>query len=479
MIQSAFLADNHGSKSSKSANKQTLLDAIEAQISAEKASFHTPGHKGRLSLRLQGEIWNADLTELPGLDELAESAGVLEKLQNRIAKKWNSRRSFISVNGASAALCAAIVACAGLGTKIVLPRNVHRSALNALIISGLDPLWYEAEWLDEWQCWGAANEASLNDVIANCTDSIAAVVICSPSYSGSVSNIEAIAKHCHKRGIQLIVDEAHGAHLLKQHRFQPGALNFDADLVVHSLHKTLSAPTQTGALHVNHNCVLSDMQIKVALNMLQSSSPSYLLMLGIEAALDDVDAGSLEDTQDLSINLRKAINSLKNIETLETASGEDPLHVLIKHNHLSAEDLYTQLSHHGIFAETILGNGVLLLLGSASKQADLDHLVQTLLSLDSIQNEKDESFAGKKPTFAPQDMNPRKAFFAKSSSIPIEQAPGRIACDYYAPCPPGYALIAPGQKYSQESIKVLTTETVRVVTDPQLQGDSDGPHTAS
>ncbi|MBX9725502.1 MAG: aminotransferase class I/II-fold pyridoxal phosphate-dependent enzyme, partial [Candidatus Obscuribacterales bacterium] len=246
MIQSAFLADNHGSRSSKSATKQTLLDAIEAQINSEKASFHTPGHKGRLSLRLQTPVWSADLTELPGLDELAESAGILEKLQNRICEKWNARRSFISVNGASAALCAAIIACAGLGTKIVLPRNVHRSALNALLITGLDPIWYEAEWLDEWQCWGAASEESLNNAIGNDTNSIAAIVVCSPSYSGSISNIKALSTYCHERAIQLIVDEAHGAHLLSQNGFHPGALAFDADLVVHSLHKTLSAPTQTG-----------------------------------------------------------------------------------------------------------------------------------------------------------------------------------------------------------------------------------------
>lgn len=466
-----------------------MLDAARHQLRNEKASFHTPGHKGRLSLDIE-PAFAGDLTELPGLDELSRANGVLQELQGRFAGLWNARTSLISVNGASAALSAAILACAGAGKSLLLPRNAHRSAINALILSGLAPIWYEPDWLTSWGTWGATNPISFKRLLAEHGDSLAAAVITSPNYAGVLSEIEELVSDCREHGVISIVDEAHGAHLGVTRKIcglPEGALSCNADLVAHSLHKTLTAPTQTGILHINKHCPIKDEVIRASLNALQSSSPSYLLMLGIENSLADLDANNLKRCLELSDRLKKNLNTIPGFEILEQPDDEyDPLHILIRHRDLPASELHDALADRGIYAETVLGAGVLILLGLKSTPADIDLLIAAASSIEADyrlsgrgtgQPHSDENIH--KPPFCPQQLNPRQAFFAESILIPAAEAEGKIASDWIAPCPPGYPILVPGQKITREIIEFLETSTsIRVVKHPQLEGDSDGSNTA-
>ena len=482
MTQSTFLADNQGSKH---VCQSGLFAAVRQHIAKERASFHTPGHKGRLALDIAGAQFAADLTEVPGLDELANAGGVLKDLQARMSCLWKSRRSFISVNGASAALTAAILSCAGRGSEILLPANVHRSALNALIMSGLEPVWYEPDWLENWGTWGATSVETLEKLLTTRVNSLAAVAVTSPNYAGLLSDIEKISCLCRKHNIVLIVDEAHGAHLLNNKFLPENALSLGADLVVHSLHKTLSAPSQTGVLHLGKDCPINEEVAKSALNMLQSSSPSYLLMLGIETALSDLERDSLRKVRNLADSLREQIGRETQFELLDRQhSPNDPLHLLLAHRDLSGQQFYDALAAKGIYAETVLGRGILLLLGLGSTDFDLDLLIDALASINS-ENTPAEGAAPaadrkiSRPPACLQQLNPRQAFFAGSEAIPVKLASGRIACDWIAPCPPGYPLVSPGQLISPETIKFLENNTsIRVVKHPQLEGDSDGTNTA-
>jgi arginine decarboxylase len=482
LTQSTFLADYQGSET---VCKQGLSVAIKQQLLAEKASFHTPGHKGRLTLDIEETAFAADLTELPGLDELANASGVLFDLQQAIASIWQARKSLISVNGASAALVAAILACARRGSEILLPVNVHRSALSALIQTGLDPIWYRPDWLADWGTWGAANIQSFQQVLESRAGLLAAAVVVSPNYAGVLSDLERIAHLCRKQEVLLIVDEAHGAHLLPDSSLPTNALQSGADLVCHSLHKTLCAPTQTGILQIGKNCPLEDGAVRAALNTLQSSSPSYLLMLGIEKSLAYLEENTFKKSLAVAAKLRSMLSRHGQLKILE-GQETDPLHVLVQHKNLSAGELYQSLSAAGIYAETVLGRGVLLLSGLGSQDSDLDCLSEALAAVEKEAVFARQSSTGvpfkevfPEPQFSPQHVNPRRAFFADYRWIYPAEAEGEISCDGIAPCPPGYPVLAPGQRINRETIKILKNDiSIRVVNHPQLEGDSDGSNTA-
>jgi arginine decarboxylase len=474
LTQSTFFAENTGSKTTESQRGQTLRAAINRHLRDEKVSFHTPGHKGRFSLGMN--LAQADLTELPGLDQLSYPEGVLQTLECRISALWNSTDSVISVNGASAALSAAIIASASFGKKLVLPRNAHRAALSGLVLSGLEALWYEPEWLPEWNTWGCTSLESVREALAESNGSTAAVLLCSPNYAGILSDVKAIAELCHAHDAILIVDEAHGAHLFGGNDCPAGAVKNGADIVIHSLHKTLSAPTQTGVLHLANSGKIEKSALRAALKLLQSSSPSYLLMLGIEQMLEELELNGPDKVYSLAKLLRSKLAKTPEIQLL-SEGAQDPLHILIKHKKIDAQNLYTLLANQGIFAETILGDGLLLLLGQGSSTEDVELLLRVLETLES-QAIQEQAPGQRVPGFV-QKMNSRSAFFSRSECVEATSSISRISADWIAPCPPGHAIVAPGQEIGPEILHFLNHNTsIRVVKD-QLEGDSDGPNTTS
>lgn len=447
-----------------------LASAIEAHCVKEKASFHTPGHKGGTYFRCGQNLWAMDVTELPGLDELAYASGVLANVQERAAKIWNAAASFISVNGATAGILAAILSVRARNTHILVPRNAHRSIVNALVLSGLQPIWYEPKWDETWATWSEVDRSLLANLIESNIKNLAAVVIVTPTYSGAISDAAAITATCHAHGIPLIVDEAHGAHA-------PHAVTAGADIVIHSLHKTLSAMTQTGVVHVTRESLVEPEQVRLALNMVQSSSPNYVLMSSIEQALSEIaDGKRISGAIELSRKIRsELLNCSKHIHLYESMS-QDPLHILISHDHIGAEILYERLVDHGIFAETVVGNGVLLLLGAGSTANDMDVLLSAVRAIDSIGTKNNielshRAHASKPiPIFGDQVISPQQAYFAQTESISAQDAAGRIAAECVAPCPPGTPLLVPGQCILASAIELCKLPELRVVVESQ-QGE--------
>lgn len=457
MTQS-ILSNSKGSDSNESFCGQSLRAALTKHLSIEKASFHTPGHKGRLSLDINNPL-SIDLTELNGLDELSSANGCLRNLQTQLAQIWKSKQSFLSINGATAALTASIIAVASQSRKkkILLARDAHRSALSALILAGLEPIWYSASFDSDWQVWTRVDPSRFEKALEAHKEDIAAALVCSPAYSGFSSDLEELAAICHAHKIPLIVDEAHGAHFFETLGFPCSAIESGADIVIHSLHKTLSAPTQTGVLHITNKCSIAAEHFQAAMNLLQSSSPSYLLMLGIETAIHN-----LQEKIASALELAELLHSkLKKLKHVKLAPGNDPLHTLIQVQGWSATELANQLMSEGIFPESVLGAGVLLLVGAGSNLDDINYLIQIL---EKIESKPGEVKMPKKPPVAEQVISPREAFFAESELLKPEDAIHRISSDWIAPCPPGYAIIAPGQKLEADHISLLGNHSsVRVV----------------
>lgn len=456
-----------GSDIDKLANAQSLSKAITQHWSKETVSFHTPGHKGREKFVIGAEL---DVTELPGLDDFTYPQGILDKLNKSAADLFGARSSFFSVNGASAALMAAILAHSYLQKKILLPRNCHRSAINALILGGLEPVWYEPLWDEQWGVWTGPDLRDVEKLLLQNLEMLSCVLVHSIEYSGAATSLEGLARLCREKGVTLIVDEAHGTHKLKENALASGA-----DIVVHSLHKTLGALTQTGLLHVGQSYSGDENKLKTSLNMVHTSSPSYVLLSSIEQALGV--STELEQrvaiVRELASRLEQSLLEL-GIEVFQGGQdkGKDELHLLCRVPQLEPQQLFDDLTRRGIYPETILGQGVLLLLGVGTTADDITATVEVFKELVQTRVLRNKSANFPKPEFQEQVLNPRDAWFMESEQVEIERAEGRIASDCIAPCPPGTPVLCPGQRIPR-AIPTLLPEHrwLRVVTNPD-RGDT-------
>lgn len=478
------------------AHDLSLAQAVSEHIKKERASFHTPGHKGRLSELSPSLSLDAagDLTELPGLDDFSNPQGVLRRLEERAAAIFGSGESLLSLGGASTAIMAAIHSARELGDSIVVPRNAHRSVIEALCFTDLRPIWYEPEFDEDWQVYSKVSPETLESVLdeAQKTSKVALVVVVSPTYAGARSDLEAICKLTRARGLSLLVDEAHGAHLACVH---PGrsttqtsgqappvtlsALESGADLVAHSLHKTLSGLTQTGLLHIGKNSIFAAEQVREQLLRLTSSSPSYLLLASIEAALDLVESARgqhlLLELEELGRKARGAIEQIDcyNIyrpagTAHDTRIETSASHIFIKPNQGNCTQLQQHLLSQGLYPESLLGNGLLLLLGIGSQTKDLEALITALkiykpASSQTPRLEPPIQNPALKPSAMVCPLTPFQTSQARKISIARGAALGRTAAEFLAPCPPGIPILIPGQEITTEVLESTNRERFLVV----------------
>ena len=262
--------------------EETLLEYARSDL----LPMHMPGHKRRGSPSGENLPFALDVTEVEGMDDLHDAHGILAEGMARAAALYGSDRAFYLVGGSTVGILAAIRAAVRPGDAVILARNCHRSVYHAAELCRLRPhyLMPSAE-LDFGVCASVSPDA-LARALEDCPDARLAVIT-SPTYEGVISDVAALASLCHKRGIPLLVDQAHGAHL-GFGGLPAGAVAVGADLVVQSLHKTLPSLTQTALLHVSGNRIDSA-AVERQLSVFETSSPSYPLMASIDRCVRRMD----------------------------------------------------------------------------------------------------------------------------------------------------------------------------------------------
>lgn len=435
-----------------------LRERVAAVVARERASFHTPGHKGRVeafsSKRDLSLDIGFDVTELPGLDDLSRPEGILLQLEERLAKLFGARESFISVNGASACLMASLMAAASLGKRILVPANLHRSAVSGLALSGLEPVWYQPQWNSDFGFFEEVSPAAIEKALKE--NAVSALLLVSPTYQGAMSDVAAISSLCRKHNVLLLVDEAHGAHLLCDEILPSSAMMW-ADIVVHSMHKTLPGLTQTGVLHIGNHSPFALNNLRSLLTMVQSSSPSYPLMVSIEGIVDylETDAGiaKLWSATELSEKLRNGAERAERYEIYEPRNGE-PWHVLIRPKFET--DFQRELQSRGVGIEAMFGRAALFLMGTGN---NFDDLFLTVGALRDISEGATSAGSNVQKLDAPplfkQAMSPAAVLRLPSDVVRIENALGRVSSECIAPCPPGTPVVVPGQFIEKESLAYL------------------------
>jgi len=465
-----------------------LVQALKDYDQLQRRRYHVPAHAG---LNLLPEAWDLvrepyryDLSELEGLDVLSEPTESIREAQAQIAKIFGVEHSYFLVNGASVGLTAALLSVVKPDETVLLARNVHRSVLSGLILAGVKPIWFLPERLPDWGLWGAVTPAQVEEQL-NAHPAVKALFITSPTYEGIGSDIQNIAKLCRSRDVLLVVDEAHGGLWPFSEQLPTSATALGADIVIHSMHKSGGSLTQSALAHLPIGSRANPTVFQQALNTLQTTSPSYLLMASLEATchmlVSEAGQARIQALLEKTFRLRRELNAnLKHFRlfqpNLEEIPVWDPCKLYLVHPTETGEDWAARLEERDRLAyESASPYGALYLANLGASNEDFQVLQQALLAEDlrstSQAQEVDLPMSlqarleAQNPSVLLPEMAilPRDAFFSTGEQVSVEQAVGRIAKETVVHCPPGIPVLFPGERVMEMHLPFLPEEGVLVV----------------
>lgn len=459
--------------------KMPLLEALEIFREGDPAYFRIPAHRFLRGLNpaLTGKDLAAlDLSEAEGLDDLHQARGPIREAQELAAELFHAQTSFFLVNGTTCGNEAMVLSAVREGEKIIVPRNVHKSVLMGLIMSGASPVYVMPEYLEEWNLWGSVTPETIEKAFEREPDS-RAVLLVSPTYYGITSDLEQIAQICRKHDALLLVDEAHGSHLYFSENLPKGALACGADAVAQSFHKTAGSFTQSSLLHLGTDRI-SRQKVAENLQLVQSTSPSYLLMASLDAARRELAVNGhsmMEKAISLAAMAEKGLKKIPGIRVLEEEKdasaamfGKDCTRLVFSAAELGisgyrlGELLYERFH---VSPELTDEENVVAVITFANEPEDILRLTDAvrILSDEAVRNcgaaGKNRKHRGKSFQIfnvPEQAVTPRKAYFEENWEVlPLERTVGRISKEMVVPYPPGIPLLCPGEIITKEHVQAI------------------------
>lgn len=462
-----------------------LYDKLRDYSASAYYGFHMPGHKRNAELTGAKLPYEIDITEIEGFDDLHHAEGILKAAQQRAASVCHAEETHYLINGSTVGILSAVLGCTRRGDKILMARGCHKSVYNAVYMNELLPVYL---WQDIMEGTGLNRHTEPEEVerLLQEDPDIKAVVITSPTYDGVVSDVRRIAGIVHKRGIPLILDEAHGAHFGFHPYFPENGNVQGADIVIHSLHKTLPALTQTALLHMNGE-IADRKRVRRYLHMLQSSSPSYVLMAGIDECirmLSDKSSEVFECYVNLLERTRNRLRTLRHLRLIETEYYDRSKIVISaagcmirKEGELkkfTGKDLYSILNEkYFLQMEMASASYIVAMTSPADSGEGMDRLVGALSEIDGklakSGNEKERiagnnseyvAFSWKKDISNETVYSPCQAEMLAEQGkyieyIPISECRDRVVLEYAYVYPPGIPLTVPGERVSEDAADML------------------------
>lgn len=445
-----------------------LVRALQLLQEQNPVSFHVPGHKhGHLS-NLPSEMQASlsfDFTELTGLDDLHEAEGVIREAESLLSSLYQSNRSFFLINGSTVGNLAMIYAACQADDTIIVQRNAHKSVFHAIELTGARPVLISPQWDAHTRTPGVLTPDQVERALA-AHPHAKAIVLTYPTYYGIAGErLGEIIDLCHSRSVPVLVDEAHGAHFIIGEPFPHSAIEMGADVVVHSAHKTLPAMTMGSFLHVRSK-LISEKKIAHYLQMLQSSSPSYIIM----ASLDDARAYAASykgNDKRKFMELRSSfIQELKEINHLEIVETDDPLKLLIRAEGHSGFALQAALEAEGIYVELADPYQVLFIVplwneqSAPPLQAWKEKMVAAVTNLGKVEEPPISISLAAWPAGISTLAYPPSALpDMETEWISMDEAEGRIAAASVIPYPPGIPLLIKGEEIKESHIQALSALT--------------------
>lgn len=475
--------------------EELLINRLAAYARSDMYPFHMPGHKRRTGP--EESFMNSctdsftnpfavDITEIEGFDNLHHPEGILKDSMKWAADVYGSDQTYYLINGSTGGILAAVCGSVPRGGRILVSRNCHKSVYHGICLNQLKTSYVYPQEIEGLGIQGGITAEDVDRMLNRYMDTQAVLIVC-PTYDGIVSDIEAIARIVHRAGLPLIVDEAHGAHFRYDAMFPVSALDLGADVVIQSVHKTLPSLTQTALLHIKCNrpdggCYADRERIDRYIHMVQSSSPSYVLMASIENSIYQMEQTDTAPYGKQLHRLRRRLGQMRHLRLADTGligqagirdldiskivvstrgtclyPAEDGLtgftgahldDILRREYHLEMEmcgaDYVTAIT-------TVMDSGEgLERLGDALTRID-SQLTDAGYKPDGRSGNQKSVYSMRCDTA----MSMGEAMEEKMASVGLEDSAGCISGEFVYIYPPGIPIVAPGEWISRPILEVI------------------------
>ncbi|MFB5660735.1 aminotransferase class I/II-fold pyridoxal phosphate-dependent enzyme [Alteribacillus sp. HJP-4] len=471
-----------------------LFDALKRHAAAKPVPFHIPGHKSGKGMNEEfrsfiGEnALSIDLINIEPLDDLHHPAGVIDQAQKLAAEAFGADYTFFSVQGTSGAIMTMIMSVCAPGDKILVPRNVHKSIMSAIIFAGASPVFIYPELDHELGISHGITPEAAERAMHQHPDAKALLVI-NPTYFGVAADLKEIVRVSHKRNIPVLVDEAHGVHIHFHKDFPLSAMQAGADLAATSVHKLGGSLTQSSVLNVKEGLIRAS-HVQAVMSMLTTTSTSYLLLASLDTARKHLATRGpdlLARTSLLAEETRILINEIDGCHCPgeEMLDGKavyavDPTKLIISVYQLGITGYEAEKwlrTHYNIEVELSDLYNILCIISFGDTNNETSYLIEALQELSL---EKRAAFSSVKahaislPDIPVLSVSPRDAFYAPTETIPYGHSAGRIIAEFIMIYPPGIPVLLPGEIITEENLNYITENIlaglpVQGPEDPTLQ----------
>ncbi|MFA9557304.1 aminotransferase class I/II-fold pyridoxal phosphate-dependent enzyme [Evansella sp. AB-rgal1] len=454
-----------------------LFDGLLAHVKQKPVQFHIPGHKGGKGMDpefreyIGDNALSLDLINIEPLDDLHHPSGMIQEAQHLAAEAFGADYTFFSVQGTSGAIMTMIMSVCGPGEKIIVPRNVHKSIMSAIVFSGATPIFIHPEIDEKLGISHGITTEAVEKAIQTHPDAKGLLVI-NPTYFGVAANLKQIVKIAHSHDIPVLVDEAHGVHIHFHDELPISAMQAGADMAATSVHKLGGSLTQSSVLNVQGNLV-SPNRIQSIISMLTTTSTSYLLLASLDTARRNLmmkGKEQLTNTIRIAESTREKLNQIPGIycpgkELLNDHAifDIDPtkLIISIKNLGITGHDVELWLrDKYRIEVELSDLYNILCIITLGDSEEKVNILIEALkeLSKERFQDKTDgqeEKVNVYVPNIPMLALSPRDAFYAETEAIPLEDSAGRISAEFVMVYPPGIPILIPGEVIDEENLHYI------------------------
>ncbi|TKH42031.1 aminotransferase class I/II-fold pyridoxal phosphate-dependent enzyme [Paenibacillus sp. FSL R10-2782] len=453
-----------------------LFTALKKHAQSNPVQFHIPGHKKGVGAdpefrEFMGDnAFSIDMINIAPLDDLHQPTGVIEEAQKLAAEAYGADYTYYSVQGTSGAIITMIMSICLPGDKIIVPRNVHKSIMSAIILSGAKPVFVSPVSDENLGIHHGITTKSVRRALERHPDAKGVLVI-NPTYYGVCADLKEIVDLAHSYNVPVLVDEAHGV-LIHFHPDLPmSAMEAGADMSATSVHKLGGSLTQSSILNVNtKNGYVNPQRVQTIFSMLTTTSTSYILLASLDTSRRNLALNGHEIAQralDLAEYCRAEVNKIEGLycfgsEILGTEATYDydatKITIHIRHLGLTGYDVENWLrDHYNIEVELSDMYNILCLVTPGDTKEDIEILLKALRELAAIHYSTGQlhELIVKIPEIPQLSLIPRDAFYGDTEVVPFKESAGRIIAEFIYVYPPGIPILLPGEVISQDNIDYI------------------------